>query len=230
VETLSTNKYFHRMVILVILFILIFSTNAISAEVGITNLPPNPPVINGTTRGTKNTLYTYTLYTTDGDNDFIQYNVSWGDGAQNTSILLPNGSSWFVSHSWTASGKYRIISKVTDNSSFSEQTTMDVFINVSFVTSLGYLFDMNNDGLYDSFYINNTGKNTSIQRSNDGSYYLDTNNDGKWDYLYNPSTSSLTQLSSNVTTIENPLIFIIIIVIAILIIGCIVYLYKKNYF
>ncbi len=107
---------------------------------------------------------------------------------------------------------------------------MDVFIDVSFITTLGFLFDTDNDGLFDSFYINSTGGITSVQRTRDGSYYLDTDDDGKWNYLYNPNNGSLTALHSNVTTIENPWFFIIIITVAVLIIACIVYLYKKKYF
>jgi len=123
-----------------------------------------------------------------------------------------------------------VIAKATDNTTYSEQTTRDVFIDVSFITTLGFLFDTNNDGQIDSFYINDTGKITRVQRLNDGGYYLDTDNDGNWNYLYNPNSGSLTPLSSGITTIENQWFFILIIAIAIIIIACIVYLYKKNYF
>ncbi len=205
-------------------------TDTISVGIQSANQPPTKPILNGTRTGIKNKPYLYTMYATDLDNDFLQYSINWGDETQNTSVFMPNGSTWSISHSWSKPGKYQIIGKATDNTSFSEQTTIDIFIDVTFVGPHGFLFDADENGQIDSFYNNNTGSITSVQRSNDGSYYLDTNNDGKWDYLYNPSTGSLTPLSSNVTTIENPLIFIIIIVIAILIIGCIVYLYKKNYF
>jgi len=205
-------------------------TDTISVEVGTANWPPTKPVIDGTRRGTKNQTYTYTLYATDADNDFLQYTVLWGDGTQNTSLFLPNGTTWSLSHSWNRSGKYRVVAKATDNTTDSEQTARDVFIDVSFITNLGFLFDTNDDGQIDSFYINDTGKITRVQRLNDGGYYLDTDNDGKWNYLYNPNSGSLTPLSMGVTTIENQWFFILIIAIAIIIIACIVYLYKKNYF
>jgi hypothetical protein len=107
---------------------------------------------------------------------------------------------------------------------------MDVFIDVSFINRLGFLFDADNNGQVDSFYINETGTITTVQKTNDGSYYLDTDDDGKWNYLYNPSSGSLTPLSTGITTIENQWFFILIIAIAIIMIACIVYLYKKNYF
>jgi len=205
-------------------------TDMFSVEVGSANWPPTKPVITGVRTGAKNTTYTYIISAIDQDNDFLQYIINWGDGIQNTSLFFPNGTTWSVSHSWSAPGKYQIIAKATDNTTFSEQTTMDVFIDVSFIKTIGFLFDTNNDGQVDSFYSNDTGVITSIQRTKDGSYYLDTDNDGKWNYLYNPSNGSLTALSSNVTTIENQWFFIFIIVVAIIIIACIVYLYKKNYF
>jgi hypothetical protein len=205
-------------------------TDTISVEVGIANWPPTKPIITGTKIGTKNQPYTYSVYATDADNDFLQYSISWGDGTQNTSMFRPNGTTWSLSHSWNAPGKYQLIAKATDNNTFSEQATMEVFIDVSFITTLGFLFDMNNDGQFDSFYINDTGIITGVQRLNDGGYYLDTDNDGKWNYLYNPSSGSLTPLSTGITTIENQWFFILIIAIAVIVIACIVYLYKKNYF
>ncbi len=206
------------------------ATDTISVEIGSANWPPTKPVINGIRIGAKNTPYSFTLYATDADNDFLQYTMNWGDGSQNTSLFLSNGTTWSVSHSWAAPGKYNIIGKATDNNTFSEQTTMNIFIDVVFITTLGFLFDANNDGSFDSFYINSTGSVTSIQKTKDGSYYLDTDNDGKWNYLYNPSNGSLTALSSNVTTIENPWFFILIMAVAVILIAGIVYLYKKNYF
>jgi PKD repeat protein len=205
-------------------------TDTISVEVGTANWPPTKPMINGIRTGAKNQPYTYSVYATDVDNDFLQYSINWGDGSQNTSLFLPNGTIWSLSHSWSAPGKYQVIAKATDNTTYSEQTTMDVFIDVSFITTLGFLFDTNNDGQFDSFYINDTGVITGVQRLNDGGYYLDTDNDGKWNYLYNPSSGSLTPLSTGITTIENQWFFILIIAIAVIMIACIVYLYKKNYF
>jgi PKD repeat protein len=205
-------------------------TDTITVEVGSANWPPIKPMINGTRTGTKNTTYTYTLYATDADNDFLQYIVRWGDGTQNTSMFLPNGTIWSLSHSWSTAGKYQIIAQATDNTTYSEQTTREVFIDVSFINSLGFLFDTNNDGQFDSFYINDTGIITGVQRLTNGSYLLDTDNDGKWNYQYDPSTGSLTPFSTTITTIENQWLFVLIISVAVIIIACIVYLYKKNYF
>jgi hypothetical protein len=205
-------------------------TDMISVEVGSANRPPARPVINGAQKGVKNKNYTYTIYSTDTDNDFLQYIVDWGDGMQNTSVFLPNGTIWSLSHSWSASGKYEILVKATDNTTFSEPTTRRIFIDVSFVNTLGFLFDKDNDGQDDAFYINKTGGITNAQRLTKGTYLLDTDNDGKWNYQYDPATGSLTPIESTIATLENQWFFILIIGVAIIIIAAIVYLYKKNYF
>jgi hypothetical protein len=186
--------------------------------------------MNGPRVGSKNKSYTFTVSATDIENDFLQYTILWGDGSQNNSMYLPNGTTWSVSHSWIKPGKYHLIALATDNRTSSEHASLDVFIDVVFISDIGFLYDSDNDGSFDALYVNSTGKNTSIQPTNDGSYYLDIDGDGKWDQLYNPSNGSLTAVPSGVTTIEDPWFFIIIIAGAVLIIAGIVYLYKKNYF
>lgn len=194
------------------------------------NNPPTQPVINGTTSGTKNKAYTFTVQSTDPENDFLQYLIIWGDGTKNTSNFLPNGTLYSLPHSWGSPGKYMITATATDNTTMSEQATFPVFIDVYFVGELGFLFDSNNDGLNDSFYTNVTGMVTSTQKLTNGSYLLDTDSDGRWNYLYNPSTGSLTVMGDSETAAEDQWVFVFIIVLAIAVIACIVYFYKKKYF
>jgi hypothetical protein len=110
------------------------------------------------------------------------------------------------------------------------EATFLVFIDVYFIGKLGFLFDANNDGLNDSFYTNVTGQVTSTQKRANGSYLLDIDNDRKCNYLYDPSLDSLTNIDTIKATTENQWVFVFIIVLAIAVIACIVYLYKKNYF
>ncbi|DAC72188.1 MAG TPA: hypothetical protein DSN98_06380, partial [Thermoplasmata archaeon] len=205
-------------------------TDSVKVKITTANRPPTKPRINGTTIGTKNKTYLYSVQSTDPENDFLQYIVAWGDRSSNTSDFLPNGTYCSLLHSWSSPGKYTITAKATDNATLSEMTSLDVFIDVFFVNTLGFLFDSNSDGLNDSFYINSTGDISSAQKLTNGSYLLDTNGDGSWNYLYNPTTGSLGTIQTGVTTIENRWFFIVIIVVAFAIIACIVYLYKKNYF
>jgi hypothetical protein len=175
-------------------------------------------------------MYTYTVQSTDPENDFLQYIITWGDGTHNTTEFLPNGTICSLSHSWNSPGKYSITATATDNTTRSVQATFTVFIDAHFVGTLGFLLDSNNDSVYESFYTNATGITTSTQRLTNGSYLLDTDSDGKWNYLYNPSLDSLTMMNNIVITTEDQWVFVFIIVLAIAAIACIVYFYKKKYF
>ena len=79
------------------------------------NKPPTKPIITGTITGSTNTQYSYTVVSTDPDNDIIQYTFDWGDSATLSSGFLPNGTSYIVNHSWTTPGQYTLMVTVTDN-------------------------------------------------------------------------------------------------------------------
>jgi chitodextrinase len=78
------------------------------------NRPPSPPVITGPTSGTKNTLYTYTIVSTDLDNDTLQYRVDWGDTTVQSSGFLPNAANYIINHTWGLAGRYTVTVTVTD--------------------------------------------------------------------------------------------------------------------
>ena len=194
-------------------------TDTVTVQITATNYPPTQPVINGTTRGTKNKTYAFTVSSTDADNDSIQYNITWGDGTENTSVLLPNGTIASFSHSWASAGKYHIAVTASDTTAISKDTTFTVFIDVHFVGTLGFLLDMTGDGIYDSFVANATGTPIVVQRLANGSYLLDINNNGKVTYLYNPTTGSLSLMAttSNTNTLNTSLILGMIISIILII-------------
>jgi hypothetical protein len=207
------------------------STDTINVEIGRANRPPTQPVISGTRIGQRNTMYEYKVSSTDPDNDFIQYTLDWGDGTDVTSDFQPNGTLCSFLHSWIHSGKYTLIATATDNMSLSGETTQEVFIDVVLVKDLGFLFDTDDDGVPDSFFINGTEKITEARRLENGSYLLDTTGDGTWGYLFNPQTGVLMAINTGgFTTIQEPWVFVGIIVAGVCIIAVIVYLYKKNYF
>jgi PKD repeat protein len=205
-------------------------TDTVILQILSANKPPTKPEINGTRVGTKNHTYMYTIQSTDPENDFLWYIVTWGDDTQNMSNFQPNGTVCSLLHSWDFPGKYMITAIATDNITMSEQASFSVFIDVYFVGELGFLFDGNNDGFYDSFYTNITGNVTNAQKLINGSYLLDIDNDGNWNYLYDPSLDSLTKMNNMVTTIENQWVFPAIIILAIVVIACIIYFYKKKFF
>lgn len=202
----------------------------VKLQIKTANHPPTKPVVTGIRSGMKNVLYNYSVISNDPDNDFLQYHLSWGDGAHDASTWLPSGTMYFVTHTWNTSGKHQLSAEATDNYTFSESTMFDVFIDVIFIGTLGFLYDTDTDGWYDSLYTNATGIITKTLRLVNGSYLLDTDNNGKWDYCFNPFTESLSIVGSSITVIENQILFIVVIIVALIAIALIIFLYKKYNF
>lgn len=205
------------------------ASDTITVEIITANNPPTSPYVNGPTKGSRNTTYSYILSATDIDDDFIQYSIQWGDSTKNTSDFLPNGTFWSVAHRWSNPGRYIITATATDGMSMSEETTLAVFIDVHFVGALGFLYDTTDDDIYDSFYVNASSIVTNVQHLSNGIYLLDTNNDGEWDYRYDANSGSLMLLENQETTQVDQLLFILIIVFAFVVIACLIFFYKKGY-
>jgi PKD repeat protein len=153
------------------------------------NRPPTKPIVTGPTSGTKNTLYTYTAFSTDADNDTINYTFDWGDSVSQSSGFLLNITSYTVNHSWAAAGRYSVTVTVTDNQTKSS-SNITVYIDALQTRGVGYLLDNDGDDIYDAFYSDLSKQTVTIQKKDD-SYLIDSNEDGYWDYTYNV-TSGLT--------------------------------------
>ncbi len=80
--------------------------------------PPAVPTIQGPTQGKPGTSYSYTIVTTDPENDEVFYFVDWGDST-NSSWVGPSQSNETItlSHSFTKKGSYTI--KVQAKDTFS---------------------------------------------------------------------------------------------------------------
>jgi chitodextrinase len=191
------------------------------------NYPPTQPAIEGTTHGNKNTLYAYTVRSTDADNDFIQYRINWGDATQNTSDFLPNGTAYSFQHSWSSPGKYNVLVTTSDNSTISGQTTCVVFIDVHFMDTSGFLYDMNNDAVFDSFFSNSTSIVTPVEKLENGGYIFTIDGENGRYYIYDPITGTFhikeqKESSANILWI---VLFVIIVAIAVIML---LILYKKR--
>lgn len=146
------------------------------------NRPPTNPIITGTKNGPKNTFYTYTVISTDLDNDKINYIFNWGDLLSNPSGFLPSGTSFTANHSWTSAGRYDVIVTVNDSQLASSSKIM-VYIDAVQTGDIGYLLDNNGDGIYDVFYSDISKQIFTIQQK-DGNYNIDSDGNGDWDYTF----------------------------------------------
>jgi len=91
------------------------------------NRPPTKPMISGTRYGPANTIYTFTAFSTDPDNDTIQYTFDWGDSTSQSSDFVASGTRISMNHSWKTPGKYTLTVTVTDNKTISSsQFTLDI--------------------------------------------------------------------------------------------------------
>jgi len=94
---------------------LIIATLAELAEPDIPSNPPDAPLLTGPTNVVINEQCTYTVVTTDPDDDDVFYYIDWGDGS-NTGWIGPFNSSVPTqsSHIWTGLGSYTVKAKAKD--------------------------------------------------------------------------------------------------------------------
>jgi hypothetical protein len=166
------------------------------------NTPPSKPIINGPTTGHISQSYAFTVNSHDTDNDSLYYLLNWGDGTSESSGLLPQGTQYTINHSWTNAGKYTIKVTASDNkiSSSSEKT---IWIDAVVVGDIGFILDVDNNGIFDVFHSNSTGRETPTEMKN-GIYLLDVDGDGQWDYEFNFSSGLLSLISQQPVVPEKP--------------------------
>jgi len=155
------------------------------------NNPPSSPDISGSSEGMKNTLYEYTVVSTDEDNDTIQYIINWGDGQSESTGFFPSGTSVNLSHNWSTGGIFTISVKAYDSQTESGSTLHTILIDALRIAQIGYLFDTDSDGTYDMFLSDETGEQTEVGMD-ETTYLINSDEDSKWDYTYNSETGVTT--------------------------------------
>ncbi|MCX6668018.1 MAG: carboxypeptidase regulatory-like domain-containing protein [Euryarchaeota archaeon] len=187
------------------------------------NKAPSNPTIDGPATGNKNVNCSYTVLSTDANNDTIKYTFDWGDGTTESSKFLPNGTSCTRNHSWTKAGKYTIKVTATDNQANSPSEKI-ILIDAVDVGNIGYLTDDDGDGTYDVFHSNDELVRTSVEKQTDGTYLIDSDGNGKTDCTYDPVSKEVKPYGEKKPSKEFPwLLAIIGIIIAILVIIAILY-------
>lgn len=97
------------------------------------NLPPNPPTINGPSSGDAGKRYTYKIPAIDPDNNPVTIFVEWGDGTSEWSYEGASGQEIWLYHTWQKKGTYTIRAKARDVLGLeSNWTTMEVTMPLSY--------------------------------------------------------------------------------------------------
>jgi len=176
------------------------ATDEVMISISIGNNPPVIQTINGVTHGQKNTSYQYNFSATDPDqNDTIRYVVNWGD-TTTTSSFMNTSQPYQTEHSWDIYGIYNIEVYAENNDNTRSKTkTMTVYIDVQPIEEgiNGYLFNSDDNRLYDGFYNVTSKTEGSIKTRSDGTILIDDNDDEQWDYVYNVSTGKLLPYNSD---------------------------------
>jgi outer membrane protein assembly factor BamB len=118
------------------------------------NLPPNPPTIEGPIEGDTGAEYGYEFHAIDPDNNPIQVFVDWGDGTSGWSYEDASGGRIYISHTWENEGTYIIKTKARDTPGVESNWTVLSIHITSFTLSIKnrFLFltaEMKNTGTTD---------------------------------------------------------------------------------
>jgi hypothetical protein len=106
--------------------------NSTNVEISIVqpNNPPIKPAIEGPSSGIMDTLYDFSIYSNDFDNDELVYYVDWDDGVISESLFISNGTEVIFKYAWSTPGIYRISAKSFDGFTFSEEAEFEIIIGV----------------------------------------------------------------------------------------------------
>lgn len=89
-------------------------TDKTIAVIIVPNHPPSKPVLIGPNQGEVNIAYSFSIFSTDEDQDKIKYIIDWGDGSITESDYILSGDLFNASHKWMKPGQYNIIIKADD--------------------------------------------------------------------------------------------------------------------
>ena len=197
-------------------------TDSVRVIISETNNLPTAPQIDGPKTGKKNIEYNFTVFSTDLDNDNIQYVFSWGDNQTNETDFVANGTIYKEKHKWTNPGIYKIrIYAIDSNYAVSASADITILIDIIYCKDIGYFIDENSDGIYDAFYSNNTGLLTDLIFEGED-YLIDIDGDGIEDYFYNLKNDLLSQINTHekdeISYDENIVLYLIALIVVIILI------------
>ncbi|MBC7129250.1 MAG: right-handed parallel beta-helix repeat-containing protein [Thermoplasmatales archaeon] len=78
------------------------------------NKKPDTPIIEGITSGKIQTIYNFSVNSSDSSNHDLIYEIDWGDGSNEYISYSESGISINITHSWESSGDYLIKIRAID--------------------------------------------------------------------------------------------------------------------
>lgn len=194
------------------------------------NTPPTVPTLEGPVVGRVSHLYSFKACSTDPNNDSLLYTFDWGDGTIQSTSRLPSGQWCTLNHTWMKAGRY-IIQVTVSDSTISVSSRFIIWIDAIAVTDIGYLLDEDSDGVYDTFY-NQQTKNISAAAKKQGVYLIDVNGDTYWDYEYNITNGILLSILPQTSSIHAATVPLMLLSIAIIIVSVLLFVivYIKRFY
>lgn len=120
-----------------------------SIQISKPNNPPSTPKLFGPTEGIAYEYYSFTINSSDPDDDSIKYTIDFNDGSINESQWLLNNANYTIQHRWMSPGKYKITAMVSDNQTTSSSSFTIIIratevaqntISMLIILLLGFLF------------------------------------------------------------------------------------------
>jgi len=97
------------------------------------NTIPDTLTLTGETHGRVRTLYNYTIFTTDPDQDKVRYEIDWGDNTTQFTDFYDSGEEISINHTWDKKGTYNVrVRAIDEYHATSDWATLDVTMPYSY--------------------------------------------------------------------------------------------------
>jgi hypothetical protein len=105
------SKYFMLFIIIVSIVIIVGCERDTESN----KRPDKPEITAGPDSGYQNTPYSFTVYTTDSNDDNIYYQFDWDDGNKSFwSNVVLSGTPVMMSHTWQVTGTFSVRARAKD--------------------------------------------------------------------------------------------------------------------
>ncbi len=191
--------------------------------------PENPSIESNIVSVKLNEKHGFTFSSIDPDNDKLDINIDWGDEKDDVINNVTSGKEVLFAHKWSEPGKFIISAKSFDGVNYSNVSTFNFYVDSVPITKeiSGYLVDNDNDGVYDLFHNDLSGKESNVNMIGDDCYLINNNDDDKWDYIYDVANDEIEEyVRESKKSIKQGLPFtFLILIVVIVVVSVIVFLW-----